>query len=157
MQGEPRWRTNREVEVASKKSVAMVPETTLTLISDKDTMLTGKLQEGQPSQVSEKEVLSYLDIPPAAHKMAAILQFGTSFELVDYLARQQIVATAKMAEEHEDRQMIRRALAVQRLLENKATIGNYERPNRHHTQPARFKNQRPTIASCWRILKHRGQ
>ena len=34
-----------------------------------------------------REALGFSDIPPAAHELATILQFGTSYELVEWLAR----------------------------------------------------------------------
>ena len=73
-------------------------EKTVAPISDKATTLTGTLQDGQSSRVSEEEVLGYMDIPPGTHEMAAILQFGISYEMVEYLARQQVAVTAKMVD-----------------------------------------------------------
>mgnify|MGYP000131944657 FL=1 len=44
-------------------------------------------QDRQASRISEDVLLGYPDISPETHEMTAILQFRTSFELVDYLAR----------------------------------------------------------------------
>ena len=39
---------------------------------------------------SESEVLSYLDIQDTAHDFGAHLKFGTTYELMEFLATQQI-------------------------------------------------------------------
>ena len=39
-----------------------------------------------------------------------MLRLGTTYELVDFLAKAQIVAAARMAEEHAETKMIQRAL-----------------------------------------------
>ena len=55
--------------------------------------------------------MAYPDIPDVAHEFAARLRFGTTFELMQFLAQQQFTLTERMAEEHADMQMIQRALA----------------------------------------------
>ena len=55
--------------------------------------------------------MGYPDIPDVAHEFAARLRFGTTFELMQFLAQQQLTLTERMAEEHADMQMIQRALA----------------------------------------------
>ena len=56
------------------------------------------------------EVLSYLDIPDTTHEFGALLQFDTTFKLMEFLATQQIKVSQRMADEHTERQMIQRAL-----------------------------------------------
>ena len=59
---------------------------------------------------AESEVLAYPDIPDTAHEFGALLQFGTSYKLMEFLATQQIKVSQRMVEEHEEQQMIERAL-----------------------------------------------
>ena len=58
------------------------------------------------------EVLGYKDLPAEAYEFSALLRLGTTYELVVFLARAQIKATARMAEEHAETKMIQRALLV---------------------------------------------
>ena len=46
-----------------------------------------------------------------AHEFAVLLQFGTSLEIMEFLAMQQIKVSQRMAQEHVERRMIERALA----------------------------------------------
>ena len=46
---------------------------------------TTRLQKGKSSVTTVQEASAFSDIPPAAHELAAILQFGTSYELVEWL------------------------------------------------------------------------
>ena len=55
-------------------------------------------------------MLSYPDIPDTSHEFGALLQFGTTYELMEFLATQQIKVTQRMAKEHAKRKMIERAL-----------------------------------------------
>ena len=41
------------------------------------------MEKGKASTVSLNEVLGLPDIPPTSHEFVALLQFGTSYELVD--------------------------------------------------------------------------
>ena len=59
----------------------------------------GKIEHGQTIQISEDEVLGYKDLPAEAYEFSA-LRLGTTYELMDFLARAQVVAAARMAEEH---------------------------------------------------------
>mgnify|MGYP006889217529 FL=1 len=71
--------------------------------------LIGKIEHGQTKQISE-EVLGYKDLPVEAYQFSALLQLGTTYELMAFLARAQVAATTRMAEEHEETKMIQRAL-----------------------------------------------
>ena len=55
--------------------------------------------------------MAYPNIPDVAHEFTARLRFGTTFELMECLAQQQLTLTQRIAEEHADMQMIQRALA----------------------------------------------
>ena len=58
-------------------------------------------QRGQPSTTTVQETLGFLDIPAATHELAAILQFRTSYELVEWF---QITEEAnnKLAQQQND-------------------------------------------------------
>ena len=57
------------------------------------------------------EVTVFFEISPAARKLAAILQFGTSYELVDWLAKRLTEVVEWLAQEHKDRVMIQKSLS----------------------------------------------
>ena len=61
--------------------------------------------------IPDNEVMAYPEIPDVTHEFTARLQFGTTFELMEFLAQQQLTLTQHMADEHADMQMIQRALA----------------------------------------------
>ena len=71
---------------------------------------TSKVQEGQSSGTTVREATVFLEIPPAAHELAAILQFGTSYELVEWLAKRLLEVSDRMAQEHRDQIMIQKTL-----------------------------------------------
>ena len=48
------------------------------------------------------EATCFSEIPPIAHELAAILQFGTSYELVGWLARRLQEVSKRIAQEHND-------------------------------------------------------
>ena len=58
-----------------------------------------------------REATPFSDIPPAAHELAAILQFGTSYELVEWLAHRLQEVSERMAQEHRDQIMIQKSLS----------------------------------------------
>ena len=64
--------------------------TTLELISEPRPIITAQSQCGKGVLTAEREVLSYLDIPDTAHEFGALLQFGTTYELMEFLVTQQI-------------------------------------------------------------------
>ena len=72
--------------------------------------LIGKIEHGQTTQISGDEVLGYKDLPVEAYEFSALLRLGTTYELMDFLVRTQVVVGARMAEEHEETRMIQRAL-----------------------------------------------
>ena len=47
---------------------------------------TSQIRKGKSSFMTIQETQGFLEIPPFAHELAAILQFGTSYELVEWLA-----------------------------------------------------------------------
>ena len=48
---------------------------------------TSCLENGKSSSMTPREVLGLPDLPPATNELTAILQFGTSYELVEWLAQ----------------------------------------------------------------------
>ena len=69
-----------------------------------------RIQEGQSSVTSVREATAFPEIPPATHELVAILQFGTSYELVEWLARRLQEVSDRMAQEHQDQIMIQKTL-----------------------------------------------
>ena len=67
-----------------------VATTTLELISEPRPIITAQLQCSKGVLTAESEVLSYPDIPDTAHEFGALLQFSTTYELMEFLATQQI-------------------------------------------------------------------
>ena len=45
-----------------------------------------------------------------AHESGALFQFGTTYELMEFLVTQQIKVSQRMVEEHAEQQMIQRAI-----------------------------------------------
>ena len=66
--------------------------------------------------------MAYLEIPEVAHEFAARLQFATTFEVMEFLARKQIKLSQCMAEEHAEILMIKRALAGPAKREDERTL-----------------------------------
>ena len=71
----------------------------------------GDTVQGKGTLIPDNEVMAYPEIPDVAYEFAARLQFGTTFELMEFLARQQITMSQRMVEEHTEMQMIQRVLA----------------------------------------------
>ena len=64
--------------------------------------------------------MAYPEIPDVATEFAARLQFSTTFEVMEFLAEQQIKLSQRLAKQHEEMQMIQRAL-----------VGTTEREDEH--------------------------
>ena len=65
-----------------------------------------RIEHGQTTQISENEVIGYKDLLVEAYEFSALLRLGTTYELMDFLARAQVIAAARMAEEHAETKMI---------------------------------------------------
>ena len=72
--------------------------------------------------ILENEVMAYPEILDVAHEFAARLQFGTTFEVMEFLAGQQIKLSQRMAEEHAKMQIIQCALAGTAEREDEHTL-----------------------------------
>ena len=48
--------------------------------------LTGRVEQGQTTQISEDEVLGYKDLRVEAYKFSALLRHDTRYELIELLA-----------------------------------------------------------------------
>ena len=58
--------------------------------------------------------MDYPEMPAIdCHGFVSLLQFGTTFELMEFLALQQIEVSQRMVEDHVETQMIERALEVE--------------------------------------------
>ena len=60
--------------------------------------------------MTPREALGLPELPPVAHEMVAIMQFGTSYELVEWLAQRLQEISEWLAQEHKDRVMILKSL-----------------------------------------------
>ena len=87
------------------------PVVTLISESHEEVVFTGNTVRGKGALVPDNEVMSYPKIPDVAHKFAARLQFGTTFEVIEFFAGRQIKLSQRMAEENGEMQMIQHALA----------------------------------------------
>ena len=76
---------------------------------------------------AESEVLRYPDISDTAHEFGALLQFGTSYELMEFLAMQQIYVSQRMAEEHAEQQTIGQALTQRAESEDEGPLAKVGR------------------------------
>ena len=107
-------RLNRESSAEQKgpqqEQALVVSQSNLAIVPVEASLNQGKIEHGQTTQISEDEVLGYKDLPAEAYEFSALLRLSTSFRLVDFLARAQVAATARMAEEHAETKMIQRAL-----------------------------------------------
>ena len=83
----------------------MEPTSTLELIREPHPIITTQTQCGKGVLTTKSEVLHYPDIPDTAHEFGALLQFGTTYELMEFLATHQIKVFQRMAEEHAEQQM----------------------------------------------------
>ena len=68
------------------------------------------MEKGNKLKISPNEVLGLPDIQPATHEFATLLQFGTSYELVDWLAKQLQFSSELLEQEHKDWEMIQNAM-----------------------------------------------
>ena len=59
---------------------------TLISKSHEEVVLTGDTLRGKGTLIPDNEVMAYPEIPDVAHEFAARLQFGTTFELMEFLA-----------------------------------------------------------------------
>ena len=83
---------------------------------------TSRIQKGQASTTTVQEAMGFSDIPPAAHELAASLQFETSYELVEWLPRRLQEVSGRMAQEHKDQIMIQNSLIGAVELEEQAEV-----------------------------------
>ena len=72
-----------------------MPVTTLISESYKEVRFTGDATRGKGPLIPDNEVMAYPDIPDVAHEFTTRLRFGTTFELMQFLAQQQLTLTCK--------------------------------------------------------------
>ena len=60
----------------------------------------GNTVRGKGTLTPNNVVMAYPKISNVAHEFAIQLQFGTKFEVIEFLAGQQITLSHRMAEEH---------------------------------------------------------
>ena len=69
-----------------------------------------RIEKGKSSVMGPREALGFFEMPSAVHELVAILQFGTSYELVEWLAHRLQEVSERMAQEHKDRIMFQKSL-----------------------------------------------
>ena len=60
--------------------------------------------------MTQYEVVAYPKIPDVMHHFAVRVQFGTTFEVIEFLSGHEIKLSQRMVEEHVEKQMIQCAL-----------------------------------------------
>ena len=103
------------------------PSTTFEAIQEPRPIIMAQSQRGKSVLTAQSEVLAYPDIPDTAHEFGALLQFNTTYELMEFLATQQIKVSQRMAEEHEEQQMIERALTHRAEIEDEEPLAKVGR------------------------------
>ena len=68
--------------------------------SHEEVVFTGDTTRGKGPLIPDIEIMAYPDIPDVVHEFAVRLRFGTTFELMEFLAQQQLTLTQRMADEH---------------------------------------------------------
>ena len=79
--------------------------------AQEDVAFTSDTVRGKGTLIPEKEVMAYPEIPDVVHEFATRLQFGSTFDVMEFLAEQQIKLSQRMVDEHAEMQMIHCALA----------------------------------------------
>ena len=92
--------SSAELKGPQKEQEIIISQSNLAIVSMEASLHQVKIEHGHTTQISEDEVLDYKDLPAEAYEFSALLRLGTTFELVDFLVRAQVVAAARMAEEH---------------------------------------------------------
>ena len=99
-----------ETEGDQRQKSKEASPTSTDIVPTESWLQVGTIEHGQTTQISEEEVLGYKDLPVEAYEFSALLRLGTTYELMDFLARAQVAAATRMAEEHAETKMIQRAL-----------------------------------------------
>ena len=68
-------------------ALVVAPETTLAVVPR-------HTEKGQTSKFSEDDVFTLRDMPAEAFELGALLQHDMAYELIDFLARLQVVVVA---------------------------------------------------------------
>ena len=68
------------------------------------------IEHEKTTQISEDDVLGYKDVPPKAYEFSVLVRLGTTYELMDFLARAQVAVAACTAEKHAESKMIQHAV-----------------------------------------------
>ena len=101
--------TKHEITAADKQLI-VIPKKSVAIEQTSPLAFERQIEQGQHSQFSEDEVLTLKGLPEEAFELGAILQHGTTYKLIDFLARLQVVAADRMAQDHAEQQVIERAL-----------------------------------------------
>ena len=94
-------------------------------------------ERGKGLLTSNNVVMACSEMSFVAHEFATLLQFGTSFEIMEFLATQQIKVSQCMDKEHMERQMIERALAGIAKREDECASGKIRHNEEREQRPCR--------------------
>ena len=93
---------------------------------------------------------------PKLSNYGALLQHGTTYELIDFLARLQVVTTTRMAQEHAEQQVIERALDNEPALDDEPklqTVGR-KRATKKHCTRIELPELNTALVETYRELYH---
>ena len=106
----------------ANKQLVTIPKEVASIVTTTTLDPNRPIEQGQQSRFSEDEVLTFRYLLGEAVELGAISQHGTSYELIHFLARLQITATARMAQEHVEQQAIERALDNEPTLDDEPKL-----------------------------------
>ena len=95
--------------------------------SREDAKCTGDTVRGKGTLIPDNELMAYPEIRDVAHEFVARPQLGTIFDVMEFLVRQQVKLSQRMAEEHTEMQMIQCVLAGTVEWEDERALGKIGR------------------------------
>ena len=88
-----------------------MPEKTIVAVTNKALSLIGNTEQGKTSRFSKEKVMTFKDMPVESYELDVILQHGTTYEQINFLAHPQVVVAARMVQDHAEQWLVQRALA----------------------------------------------
>mgnify|MGYP000503494635 FL=1 len=101
----------------------LVTTMTVKILRLSEAGFTGDTVHGKGTLILDNVVMVYPEIPDVAHEFADCLQLGTTFEVMEFLAGQQITLSERMVEELAKMQMFQRDLASTARREDEHALG----------------------------------
>ena len=78
----------------ANKQLVLIPKEAATIVTTTTMDPNRPIEQGQQSRFSEDEVLTFHDLPAEEFELGAILQHGTTYELIDFLVCLKVAATS---------------------------------------------------------------